>query len=720
MLSFLIVFSAAVVYVGLLISSGRQDGRGNDIAKLVFALLLPFGAGHLAGDLLMQQEDINVGVSFALGEQGSGATFFHLLLVTGASIPLWILIGGYMDWVAAHGGRRPCPCGRRTPGKRAAGGTTSSSGGGRRGGMPLSDVASGGGGGDDAPFVHPCWDNAADEEAGNAGDADHEPVSENQRHNVVVRVRLLRKEFRTGGRCFGAGGVTKAVNDLSLDLVRGEIFSLLGHNGAGKTTLLNVLTSGGQTSGSVHYSLRNDAAERGARSSTSTASRGESGPSKWNVDHAPDRRKIRCNLGVCPQDNILWAECTPREHLHIFARLKGVSRPAASVDTLLRQIALPQGDGDRPVGTLSGGNQRKTALAIAMVGDPQVVFLDEPTAGMDPKSRRKVWDMLQRFKPGRSIVLCTHFMDEADLLGDRIGIMNKGRLVCSGSSLFLKHRFGRGYTLTVTRVQDGEAEEGGGDGRNGRGGGDVLDILRSKIPVATHLRSHAQEHAFSLPLDATSEFPGVLSALGDVGDALGIKDTCLSLTTLEDVFLKVGADHVDVAGIHAGGDGGHDGGHTNTKRQNDGDYAAIEGGGGAKAGSAEWRAVSGPRSTCRSVQGLCEARWLELKRSPNAIVMNMLLPITMVLLGFASPSFLKSSSFVTPPPLVLNSTLLAVPGGGDGGCSVELIQSPYSPLDLNAAVARTPEWEVRKWDSVDRINSERALINAGKHVKAFN
>ena len=89
-----------------------------------------------------------------------------------------------------------------------------------------------------------------------------------------------------------------------------------------------------------------------------------------------------------------------------------------TIEDLLNQINLPKGDNDRPVGLFSGGNKRKVSLAIAMVGNPQVVFLDEPTAGMDPVSRRSVWNLLQSFKRGRVIVLTTHFMDEADLLGD--------------------------------------------------------------------------------------------------------------------------------------------------------------------------------------------------------------------------------------------------------------------------------------------------------------
>ena len=100
---------------------------------------------------------------------------------------------------------------------------------------------------------------------------------------------------------------------------------------------------------------------------------------------------------------------------------------------------------------MSGGSKRKLSVAIALVGNSKLVVLDEPTAGMDLSARRKLWNMLKKYKQDRIIILTTHYMDEADILGDRIGIMNEGELVCLGSPLFLKSRFGTGYTLTVVK-----------------------------------------------------------------------------------------------------------------------------------------------------------------------------------------------------------------------------------------------------------------------------
>jgi len=106
---------------------------------------------------------------------------------------------------------------------------------------------------------------------------------------------------------------------------------------------------------------------------------------------------------------------------------------------------------DTLAGALSGGSKRKLSVAIALLGRSKLVILDEPTAGMDLSARRKIWNMLKRYKEGRIIILTTHYMDEADILGDRVGIMNEGELIALGTPLYLKNRYGTGYTLTVLK-----------------------------------------------------------------------------------------------------------------------------------------------------------------------------------------------------------------------------------------------------------------------------
>ena len=110
-------------------------------------------------------------------------------------------------------------------------------------------------------------------------------------------------------------------------------------------------------------------------------------------------------------------------------------------------------DKNKPAHTLSGGNKRKLSVSIALCGGSKFILLDEPTSGMDLGARRGLWDMLKSYKRDRIVILTTHYMDEADVLGDRIGIMAKGQLMCLGSSLFLKNRFGAGYKLTMVKEE---------------------------------------------------------------------------------------------------------------------------------------------------------------------------------------------------------------------------------------------------------------------------
>jgi len=157
-------------------------------------------------------------------------------------------------------------------------------------------------------------------------------------------------------------------------------------------------------------------------------------------------------MGVCPQHDVLFDLLTPAEHLDVFCDFKGVDKKKKKeeIDQMLLDIDL-EPKRDQVAKQLSGGNRRKLSVAIALVGGSKFILLDEPTAGMDLTARRKLWDMLKKYKGNRIIVLTTHYMDEADILGDRIGIMSSGKLICLGRSLFLKNRFGVGYRLNCVK-----------------------------------------------------------------------------------------------------------------------------------------------------------------------------------------------------------------------------------------------------------------------------
>ena len=249
------------------------------------------------------------------------------------------------------------------------------------------------------------------------------------------------------------------------------------------------------------------------------------------------------------QHDILWPNLTVGEHLKIFARLKGLD-PTTCVNEKIAEVGLTEKTFTK-AGELSGGMKRKLSLCMALIGDAKVIFLDEPTSGMDPFSRRSTWNMLQANRAGRAMVLTTHFMDEADLLGDRIAILAEGELQCCGSSLFLKNRFGAGYRLICSRGT------GGGDGGNGTASCDAAQVealLRQHVPTARLLTDVGAELTYQLPTDSVACFPAMLRELQGSQAQLGIQEYGLAQVTMEEVFLKVGQSSAGAAAEGHGGD----------------------------------------------------------------------------------------------------------------------------------------------------------------------
>ena len=215
-----------------------------------------------------------------------------------------------------------------------------------------------------------------------------------------------------------------------MTLAPGQLFCLLGSNGSGKSTLMSVLSG--------HRDPTNGEAFLFGRS--------------IRVD-AP---LLRDFMGSCPQDDLLYWELSAREHLRLYARFKGVSPNDVlqHVEDRLKEVRLGR-VGDAPVMSFSGGMKRRLSVAMAAVGQVKLLLLDEPTTGLDPLSRRRVWRVIERLKQhGRIIVLTTHLLDEADYLGDNVGILSGGRLRAIGSPLFLKSQYGSGYQLSLLTTPD--------------------------------------------------------------------------------------------------------------------------------------------------------------------------------------------------------------------------------------------------------------------------
>jgi len=172
----------------------------------------------------------------------------------------------------------------------------------------------------------------------------------------------------------------------------------------------------------------------------------------YDCDVFSQMDEVREFMGVCPQHDVLFDQLTPVEHLRIFYDLKGGD--PANREKEIHEIIADVGvvpDKNKMASSLSGGNKRKLSVAIALCAGSKLVLLDEPTSGMDLSARRGLWEMLKNYKKDRIIILTTHYMDEADILGDRIGIMAKGQLMCLGGSLFLKNRYGAGYKITMVK-----------------------------------------------------------------------------------------------------------------------------------------------------------------------------------------------------------------------------------------------------------------------------
>lgn len=203
-------------------------------------------------------------------------------------------------------------------------------------------------------------------------------------------------------------------------------------------------------------------------------------------------------MGVCPQYDILFEFLTVEEHISFFYDLKGSDPNAtvkkANLEKLMTDVGIIK-ERDALAYQLSGGSKRKLSVAIALCGNSKFVLLDEPTSGMDLQARRQLWNMLKEYKKDRIIVLTTHYMDEADILGDRIGIMNKGKMTCLGSSIFLKNKFGLGYNLTVVKTRTDETNE------------QLIEYMQEHLGPEVKLQSEVQsEMTIQIPQSYSGKF----------------------------------------------------------------------------------------------------------------------------------------------------------------------------------------------------------------------
>ncbi len=298
-----------------------------------------------------------------------------------------------------------------------------------------------------------------------------------------MRCRNLVKHYP------GVGDDVHAVDGIDLEIARGECFGLLGPNGAGKTTTIEIiegLTT--PTSGDVEV--------LGAR---------------WG---AGDDRALRDRLGVALQETQLSELLTVEETIRLF---RSFYRRGRTIEETIALLALGEKRRAR-VGTLSGGQKQRLALACALVGAPDLLFLDEPTTGLDPQARLAIWEVVETFrKGGGTTILTTHYMEEAAKLCDRVAIVDHGKIIALGTPAELVASLGADRIVEL--VLDGDID---------------VTVLESLPGVARHHRKGAT-HVLSVR-ELAETLPALLAALGSVGVRLETMTT--HEPTLEDVFVQ--------------------------------------------------------------------------------------------------------------------------------------------------------------------------------------
>ncbi|KAL0111880.1 hypothetical protein PUN28_013230 [Cardiocondyla obscurior] len=329
---------------------------------------------------------------------------------------------------------------------------------------------------------------------------------------IGVKFEGIRKVYPT------ERGDVVAVEDFTLKLCEGEVTSLLGRNGAGKTTIIKMLTGMvAPTNGEICLN-------------------GEEG--------------CKPDIGVCPQDNVLIGSLTPREHMIFYWKLKRPNDDNMSmqrnVNEMLTSLELGRQEHE-PVSRLSGGTRRRLCVALAFLGSPHLVILDEPGAGVDPAARRRIWRLIDQHRISRTVLLSTHHLDEADMLSDTVVVMHKGKILCTGSPLSLKTTHGRGYRLNVSfppdRYVNGEAGIGGitetADKKNLKA---LRTMVEEIVPNTAINEVSESEVTVTLPCqgkNGNNDITQVAKALEDNRKLLGFSHFSLECDTLERVFLDL-------------------------------------------------------------------------------------------------------------------------------------------------------------------------------------
>lgn len=313
----------------------------------------------------------------------------------------------------------------------------------------------------------------------------------------IIETHGLRKTFKARQAQKGAPQTVEAVKGINLQVKQGEIFGFLGPNGAGKSTTLRMLAT------------------------LLPPSEGQASVAGCDLLKQP--QQVRERIGYVSQAGGTDGSATARENLILQARLYGKSKADAQrrAAELIESLELAE-FADRPARTYSGGQKRRLDLGLGMVHQPTLLFLDEPTTGLDPQSRARLWDEVRKLRAeGTTIFLTTHYLDEADVLADRLSIMDHGQIVAEGTPDALKRQIAGDVVTLGLDAHNGELKQAG-------------QLLEAQ-PFVREL--HTDDGQIQLYVERGEEaLPSILRLLDGAG--LGIRTVALSRPSLDDVFLR--------------------------------------------------------------------------------------------------------------------------------------------------------------------------------------
>jgi ABC-type multidrug transport system ATPase subunit len=327
--------------------------------------------------------------------------------------------------------------------------------------------------------------------------AEHEQVITGERDGDYVVAKCIRQEFSSPK----SGRVKVAVAGISLSVKKGEVLGILGPNGAGKTSTLSILNTDHMPfSGSctIH------------------------GHGATNLD------RVRRSIGVCPQHDALFMHLTPTENIYLYARLRGIPQHKISqVCSNLLGLVKMETFAHTLCGKLSGGNKRKISLVVALIGAPPVIFMDEPSSGMDIIAKRFFWRVIEALRKEHAIILTTHSMEEAESVCSRVGIIVDGRMKCLGSLQRIKSVYGTGYDVQLKPGHLGQVPL-------------CRQFMKTHLPDSILVEEHGVCLKYTVPHASVSSVSFIFETVSKLSQDISMSEFGVCQTSLEQVFLHFG------------------------------------------------------------------------------------------------------------------------------------------------------------------------------------